>query len=365
MAYSSGKITAPVSIYDVQQALGNSSGDLGTLCQASSINMWAKYKPVRLNVIDTVTGQWDATNNTWLSTATWWKGLANNFAGLTPCEVGTIAQIVSHYDGDMNGWSYDKPGGGANQPFRLTDFAGYNHRAPAAIENFYIAPEITEGGSFFASAMMSMPASDADYITLADFQSLAYGELYFGVAFYNRSTNQMVARCTAATAGEAGVEGNFTDSGHIIAKNTQCYVYPFLSNTRLYLTDTQDVSGVKLWTCPNVQRGEVTFVDPATQTDATIKAQYWIGSSTVFDVTMTGDTTRAMTNCRWYIIPMTYWSNPSSGVSHAVLSSSAFDIALGATRNWLNQTVTAGDYFIYATLNNGQYYIKSAVITPL
>jgi hypothetical protein len=55
MGYSNGIITAPVSIYDVQRAIGASSPDLGTLCRHANINKWAKYKPVRSSVISVMT----------------------------------------------------------------------------------------------------------------------------------------------------------------------------------------------------------------------------------------------------------------------------------------------------------------------
>jgi hypothetical protein len=41
-----GKITAPVSIYDVQQVLGENSTDLATLCKSSKINKWSVKKPI-------------------------------------------------------------------------------------------------------------------------------------------------------------------------------------------------------------------------------------------------------------------------------------------------------------------------------
>ena len=64
MSYSNGIITAPVSIYDVQRALGVvGGGDLGTLIRDGKINMFAKYKPVALVTKDTVTGQWSASQN--------------------------------------------------------------------------------------------------------------------------------------------------------------------------------------------------------------------------------------------------------------------------------------------------------------
>ena len=42
----SGIISAPVSIDDVKQALGESSNDLATLCKSENINMWSLYKPI-------------------------------------------------------------------------------------------------------------------------------------------------------------------------------------------------------------------------------------------------------------------------------------------------------------------------------
>ena len=42
------KITAPVSIYDVQQALGTSHSDVRSLCESGNVNKWSKYKPVPL-----------------------------------------------------------------------------------------------------------------------------------------------------------------------------------------------------------------------------------------------------------------------------------------------------------------------------
>ena len=48
MSYNSenGIISAPVSIYDVKRALGESSNDLATLCKSENINIWSKYKPI-------------------------------------------------------------------------------------------------------------------------------------------------------------------------------------------------------------------------------------------------------------------------------------------------------------------------------
>ena len=49
MGYNSGLITAPVSIYDIQQALGVSDNSILNLCQKPQINKFAKWKPFRFN----------------------------------------------------------------------------------------------------------------------------------------------------------------------------------------------------------------------------------------------------------------------------------------------------------------------------
>ena len=48
MSYNSetGIISAPVSIDDVKQALGESSNNLATLCKSENINIWSKYNPI-------------------------------------------------------------------------------------------------------------------------------------------------------------------------------------------------------------------------------------------------------------------------------------------------------------------------------
>lgn len=137
MAYNDGKIIKPVSIYDVQQALGNSSPDLGTLCsyygvnsaagyKPYGINKWATFKPMLVTGIGPIDKLYFATlkfgltplNNTILS------------GGLS------IANAVSIFSGDSQGpfmsrYMYDlvdytPPTGGQASPYRLTDFAYYN-----------------------------------------------------------------------------------------------------------------------------------------------------------------------------------------------------------------------------------------------
>lgn len=105
MSNSGGKITAPVSIEDVRTVLGVSSYDLGTLCKSEKINMWAKYKPVRVPMFNEL---YESEFN--------------------EAQYGLHIPSSSSLDSVINTpWSHAAPRGGDSEPYRLTDFDKYNH----------------------------------------------------------------------------------------------------------------------------------------------------------------------------------------------------------------------------------------------
>lgn len=56
MSNANGIITAPVSLHgDVASVLGLGTYDLAALCTSDKINVWAKYKPVRVDCIPELT----------------------------------------------------------------------------------------------------------------------------------------------------------------------------------------------------------------------------------------------------------------------------------------------------------------------
>lgn len=139
MSYANDKITAPVSIYDVQQALGNASTDLGTLCKASNINMWAKFKPIYCGTISPLKNSQRANSGHVVS------GYAISFGIMKP-SAWQWSDYINPSTGEVSSglWEYDKPVGGSVSPFRLSDFAeindsgdetgyGYDHRAVCPI----------------------------------------------------------------------------------------------------------------------------------------------------------------------------------------------------------------------------------------
>ena len=127
MAYSNNVITAPVSIYDVQRALGVSSGDLATLCKHANINMWARYKPVRYESVGPVIFA-TRKNLTYNGESTPF-GVQIPFCTLDNMN-GKVHAFLLDPDTD-EGWNYlapqgDRtPQGGFKEFYRLTDFVRY------------------------------------------------------------------------------------------------------------------------------------------------------------------------------------------------------------------------------------------------
>ena len=352
MSVSNGKISAPVSIADVKSVLGNGSNDLGTLCQASQINKWAKYKPVRYPYIST-TDQWDATNQTWKSTATWWKGSGvTEIGGIVPYTTTARATLLSQYTSSdpLNGWVYNRPTGGQYQPFRLTDFAKYNHGAPAPLANFYMQAEIKQDGTFTASAMMSMTDSGTDYISMADFSANAFPNgLYFGVMFVQNGTGKLVV--TADTKGAAQISANFSGSGNMLPLGSYT-VYPILCRDQIPITQTTEQSNLYM-TAPNVSPVTVQIVSSSSTVDVELTPTYTIGRNIV-SMNIANNTSTAITDVTWYITSSS--SHPTSG------GTNIGSIAAGGDTDILNKSYTSGQYFHVSFRYSGSTQWKSMML---
>lgn len=110
MAYKDGVVTAPVSMKDVENAVGvPQSAGLASQCASPNINPMAKYKPVRYNKIG------ELTEMERISTRHGFGSQA----------------VPSFTGGDENPsitWTYDRVRAGTDWA-RLTDFDGYHSRA--------------------------------------------------------------------------------------------------------------------------------------------------------------------------------------------------------------------------------------------
>jgi len=135
MGYNGGMITRPVSIADVQKALGTSKNDVGQLCTHDNINAMAKYKPIRNSNIGMLAPAQSGTPSDRYSARF-------GFAAITPTITFDGTNLNPH-----SKWVYDKPRGGSyNEPFRLTDFinednpTGHGYDA-GAVPPFAFRPE--------------------------------------------------------------------------------------------------------------------------------------------------------------------------------------------------------------------------------
>lgn len=155
MSYNSdsGIISAPVSIDDVKQALGESSNDLATLCKSENINIWSKYKPIsckgefkeypiREDSDEIVTSSYSNYTcvvrcgmNIPMDT---YKNLRNNYGGEGFAINGCYNLYANNIYGRVGGIHGDTttsvsgkhfPKGGVNSPYRLSDFRNYNSKA--------------------------------------------------------------------------------------------------------------------------------------------------------------------------------------------------------------------------------------------
>lgn len=155
MSYNSetGIISAPVSIDDVKQALGESSDDLATLCKSENINIWSKYKPIsckgefkeypiREDSDEIVTSSYSKYTcvvrcgmNIPMDT---YKNLRYNYGGEGFAINGCYNFYINNVYGRVGGIHGDTttsvsgkhfPKGGANSPYRLSDFRNYNSKA--------------------------------------------------------------------------------------------------------------------------------------------------------------------------------------------------------------------------------------------
>lgn len=155
MSYNSenGIISAPVSIDDVKRALGESSNDLATLCKSENINIWSKYKPIsckgefkeypiREDSDEIVTSSYNKYTcvvrcgmNIPMDT---YKNLRYNYGGegfaINGCSnlhidnvYGVTGGIHDNTSTSVSGKHFPK--GGANSPYRLSDFRNYNSKA--------------------------------------------------------------------------------------------------------------------------------------------------------------------------------------------------------------------------------------------
>ena len=288
MGYNSGtkKITAPVGIADVQHALGDASTDVGSLCKSANINMWAKYKPVSKGIINTYTQL--NSDNTWKADTSlsdpWWTGLNNRYGlGFTTYPIAkengaynvakALNSLAASINGGLNGWTYSKPSGSANYPYRLIDFNGYFADAPNPIQSMDISQrDITATSTSTWEFFMQYRESDRSKpITGRDFlipEDILGGSLYTSVAIFkfNTTTNKYEAMAWAT--------GHVWD-GKGITGSSSSYVDGITSSTTGY-DEARFKDGQTYYAIPVMFNVDLAQTEEGRSVKPTASGTYWV-----------------------------------------------------------------------------------------
>ena len=281
MGYNSStrKITAPVGIGDVQAALNDWNNDLGRLCKSANINMWAKYKPVIKDMINTTSQlksdlTWKSINGSGgLGTDAWFMSTYLNY-GITPKAVSystddnrmitalnTLAN--SHINGGLNGWTYQTPSGGSSSPYRLTDYNGYYRDAPPPVRMVSGMPTVTAssnsawsyGVQIMGSAVNDITGSidERDYLLASD----VIGTCYLGIAIFKKDQDIYSAMAWTTDNEWTGIGLDSSGSGTVtvgtnrvgakFAKNNTYYAIPVFFSEELKQEETNGNVTTKIY----------------------------------------------------------------------------------------------------------------------
>lgn len=179
---------------DISRILSEESSDLKVLCTSKNINKWSRRKPMDLPTIgklidDEIRGAH--------------YGLTIPL-GIRGCNQPTV-------------WEYARPKGGRTSPYRLGDFDGYSHEAPAAVEvtiygDEYATPKTgirigakanmddTNGGIMASELMIGTTRVSDMYLGMMLRDNETKRVAYSGTSVYKIGEQEEVAVGTSALA---------------------------------------------------------------------------------------------------------------------------------------------------------------------
>lgn len=307
---NNGIVTAPISVKDPYTCMGvgaTANGyDLGYICSNShgKINKWAKNKPVRHEKIIELTEDE--------------KLLRNAGIDISSTLTYTANDLISKATANL-GWNYLSPRGGSyNEPYRLTDFIGYNHNA-GHMFTYYVPESIPTTGTTLATTLNFQINPNAelkltDFIEFSDNANL----YYYGIAYYMSTDKVYLARgpkVSEVINGNIDIDITFRnlgqwkcifcvtmDEGMFVGGNSTAYIPNGVFDVKVYrvyiyadVTITKNFSG--LWMDNNGIYGfiypTISITDdgdyfPESNGLLTLKVYYYVQGSTTpigsFDV---------------------------------------------------------------------------------
>lgn len=213
----------------VKTTLGASTNNTGQLCIHSNVNKWAKFKPVPLaeNAPSRVSG------------STWYRATNGN-CGLNIPNYSTMALMFTALRNSTVMWDYQKPGGGASQPYRLADFGWYEHNAqpplvPMSLYSTYYAVFNILGTS------LSLRVQNQYELTVNDLgYTYNLGGMYYGVAICKQGTSGYKYMTQNVTISAGG--GGALDVPISTELGTYEVVYFLATNKKLSISDPDIVN---------------------------------------------------------------------------------------------------------------------------
>lgn len=355
MSYENGLIskTDSLSIDDVHAVLGAGSYDLGALCVYSTVNMWAKYKPVKYPG-DFASSDGKHTN--------WWQAY-NGMCGILPKYPSTLANLVTMYTNGTADWEREAPTGGESYPYRLLDFSGYYHKAVPPVRSFGIGGTQFRRTDSFTASIMYYDSTNADdkSLMLTDLVgSSGFGitDRYFAVCV--EDNGKYYWKTADSTIGNGGYSltfpcSDFADGAHV------AYGF-FAKGSSEGVVKVDAPTGIV--TLPKAQGAAFTIVDTLIKITV-IAGKLYPASAGSFTIKYT------VQNVATYAIPLqsntwqvryqdkTYTDSITTGESTGTISN--FTIAAGATVtysvtvNFTQAMVNKGTCKIYILLNSKSY----------
>ena len=179
MSITGGKVSRPIGWYEMASLLGEPE-DIGSICTSDNINIWAKFKPIRVNQLQTLEDSQFASAN----------------YGITIPFYSNITTLNANFA--LLRWRYDKPWGynaNGDYPYRLTDFNRYWHNAPTAVpilkEQTIYRPATTSSDVIIKTTLPFITSGDETALQLSDLlvNGLKLSDMYLGIAMRNSAGN--------------------------------------------------------------------------------------------------------------------------------------------------------------------------------
>lgn len=344
MGLSSGIITIPFTFEansgDVQTAVGNGSDDLETVIKNGNIKPWAKYKPVRYSDWNT-DGQL-ASDNTWKSSADWWRG-GDGKCGLdisvfsdlgSPSNTSTFLGKLK--EGQLS-WGYNRPrGGNYNEPYRVLDFNCYNSNADSPIGGVEDRDVWLDSNNRF---QLDYDISVGQYcLSLTDIRisGTSLQQYYLGLLLW--SGNRWFCLTSINRLGG--------DSASVIIENASglegtWHVIPFFSSVKYAIGDSY---GTGSYLSASITQTATITIHKSGTLYQVITTAYWSASNKItFEVTCynLGSGSHTFSNIKVYIRTTTSPSgNPASGTTVLEVSMGSVTVSGNDDVTLAQRTVT-------------------------